>query len=56
MITVSSSLVKDLAVPRLASSKKGGNGTILVLGGSRIYHGAPVLASTAALSGYRPCL
>jgi NAD(P)H-hydrate epimerase len=34
---------------RLASSKKGDNGTILVVGGSRFYHGAPLLASMAAL-------
>lgn len=36
-------------VPRLESSKKGDNGTVLVVGGSRIYHGAPILASLAAL-------
>lgn len=34
---------------RRASSKKGDNGTVLVAGGSRFYHGAPVLASMAAL-------
>jgi NAD(P)H-hydrate epimerase len=33
----------------MASSKKGDNGTVLVAGGSRFYHGAPVLASMAAL-------
>ena len=49
IITVSSNLVKDLVVPRLASSKNGDNGTVLVIGGSRIYHGAPLLASMAAL-------
>ena len=36
-------------VPRMESSKKGDNGTVLVVGGSRIYHGAPILASLAAL-------
>ena len=46
---VSSKLVKDLVVPRLTSSKKGDNGIVLVLGGNRIYHGAPLLASLAAL-------
>jgi ADP-dependent NAD(P)H-hydrate dehydratase len=49
IITVSSKLVKNLVVPRLTSSKKGDNGTVLVAGGSRIYHGAPLLASMAAL-------
>ena len=34
---------------RKKSSRKGDNGTILVAGGSRFYHGAPVLTSTAAL-------
>jgi ADP-dependent NAD(P)H-hydrate dehydratase len=49
ILTVSSKLVKDLAVPRIASSKKGDNGIVLVVGGSTIYHGAPLLASMAAL-------
>ena len=49
IITISSKLVKNLVVPRLTSSKKGDNGTVLVAGGSRIYHGAPLLASMAAL-------
>jgi NAD(P)H-hydrate epimerase len=35
--------------PRSSSSRKGDNGTILVAGGSRFYHGAPVLATMAAL-------
>lgn len=35
--------------PRSKSSKKGDNGTVLVAGGSRFYHGAPVLTSLAAL-------
>lgn len=34
---------------RRASSKKGDSGTVLVAGGSRFYHGAPVLTSMAAL-------
>ena len=34
---------------RLASSKKGDNGTVLVVGGNKIYHGAPILASLSAL-------
>ncbi len=34
---------------RKAGSRKGDNGTVLVVGGSYIYHGAPVLSSIAAL-------
>ena len=34
---------------RKAKSRKGDNGTVLVLGGSYIYHGAPILSSIAAL-------
>ncbi|MGC1928413.1 MAG: NAD(P)H-hydrate dehydratase [Candidatus Nitrosopolaris sp.] len=48
-ITVTPKLVKDLLVPRIATSRKGDNGIVLVVGGSRIYHGAPILASIAAL-------
>jgi NAD(P)H-hydrate epimerase len=35
--------------PRSSSSRKGDNGTVLVAGGSRFYHGAPVLTTMAAL-------
>jgi ADP-dependent NAD(P)H-hydrate dehydratase len=48
-IEVSRNLVKSLIVPRLSASRKGDNGTVLVVGGNRIYHGAPILASLAAL-------
>jgi ADP-dependent NAD(P)H-hydrate dehydratase len=48
-ITVTPKLVKDLILPRIATSRKGDNGIVLVVGGSRIYHGAPILASIAAL-------
>ncbi|HET7148995.1 MAG TPA: NAD(P)H-hydrate dehydratase [Candidatus Nitrosopolaris sp.] len=48
-ITVTPKFVKDLIVPRIATSRKGDNGIVLVVGGSRIYHGAPILASIAAL-------
>lgn len=34
---------------RRANSRKGQNGKVLVVGGGRIYHGAPALASMAAL-------
>jgi len=51
MITLrtSSSLIANLIPARSARSKKGDNGIVLVVGGSRIYHGAPLLASLAAM-------
>jgi len=48
-IDVSSDFIKDLLPARMASSKKGDNGTVLVVGGNKIYHGAPILASLSAL-------
>jgi ADP-dependent NAD(P)H-hydrate dehydratase len=48
-ISLDPRLVQDLVVPRIATSKKGDNGIVLVVGGNRIYHGAPLLASLAAL-------
>jgi yjeF C-terminal region, hydroxyethylthiazole kinase-related/yjeF N-terminal region len=41
--------VKYLLSPRDPFSKKGDNGTVLVIGGSKIYHGAPLFTSLAAL-------
>ena len=35
--------------PRRSQSRKGENGTVLVVGGSYTYHGAPILSSLAAL-------
>lgn len=49
VITINLPLAKKMLPARRASSKKGDNGTVLVAGGSRFYHGAPVLASMAAL-------
>ena len=49
VIRVSPSLVKSLIVPRLTGSKKGDNGIVLIVGGNKIYHGAPILASLAAM-------
>ena len=43
------SLVKKFIPERKANSRKGDNGTVLVVGGSYIYHGAPILSSLAAL-------
>ncbi|MGI0020050.1 MAG: NAD(P)H-hydrate dehydratase [Nitrososphaera sp.] len=48
-IAINLPLAKKLAPARKSASKKGDNGTVLVAGGSRFYHGAPVLASMAAL-------
>lgn len=48
-ISLDPKLVQALVVPRIATSKKGDNGIVLVVGGNRIYHGAPLLASLAAL-------
>jgi len=46
---LSASIVQKFIPPRRASSRKGDNGTVLVIGGSYIYHGAPILSSIAAL-------
>jgi NAD(P)H-hydrate epimerase len=48
-IAVTPRLVRQLMPARSVSSRKGDNGIVLVAGGSRYYHGAPVLASMAAL-------
>lgn len=44
-----SSLVKKFIPARRIDSRKGDNGTVLVVGGSYIYRGAPILSSLAAL-------
>lgn len=49
VITIDARLARRFMPARKKSSRKGDNGTILVAGGSRFYHGAPVLTSTAAL-------
>ena len=49
IISVTPELIHDLIPPRLVSSKKGDNGIVLVVGGSGIYHGAPLLSTLAAL-------
>ena len=43
------SSVKKFIPPRKANSRKGDNGVVLVVGGSYVYHGAPILSSIAAL-------
>jgi NAD(P)H-hydrate epimerase len=44
-----SSVVKKFIPERKTSARKGDNGKVLVVGGSYIYHGAPILSSLAAL-------
>ncbi|MCH2405473.1 MAG: NAD(P)H-hydrate dehydratase [Nitrosopumilus sp.] len=46
---LSISIVKKFIPARKSKSRKGDNGIVLVVGGSYIYHGAPVLSSIAAL-------
>ena len=46
---LNSALVKKFIPERKSNSRKGDNGTVLVVGGSYIYHGAPILSSLAAL-------
>jgi len=45
---VNEHLIASLLPSRSTRSKKGDNGTVLIVGGSKIYHGAPLLASLAA--------
>lgn len=46
---LTASVVKKFIPARKAKSRKGDNGIVLVVGGSYIYHGAPILSSIAAL-------
>jgi len=46
---LSISIVKKFIPARKSKSRKGDNGIVLVVGGSYIYHGAPILSSLAAL-------
>ena len=41
--------IKELIIPRNSSSHKGENGTIGIIGGSRLYHGAPLLSALGSL-------
>ncbi|MFB5632344.1 MAG: NAD(P)H-hydrate dehydratase [Nitrosopumilus sp.] len=47
--TLTTTLVKKFIPARKSKSRKGENGIVLVVGGSYIYHGAPILSSIAAL-------
>ena len=46
---LSSSIIQNFIPTRKSTSRKGDNGIVIVIGGSYIYHGAPVLSSLAAL-------
>ena len=46
---LSTSIVKKFIPARKSTSRKGDNGIVLVVGGSYVYHGAPILSSIAAL-------
>ena len=49
VVTIDAKHARQMLPARKSDSKKGDNGTILVAGGSRFYHGAPILTSMAAL-------
>ena len=46
---LTTAMVRKFIPPRKSKSRKGENGIVLVVGGSYIYHGAPILSSLAAL-------
>ena len=46
---VDDEFIRRIVKPRNILSRKGENGIALVVGGSRLYHGAPLLSSLAAL-------
>jgi ADP-dependent NAD(P)H-hydrate dehydratase len=48
IMSVTPEIIQEIVPPRLESSKKGDNGIVLVIGGSRTYHGAPLLSTIAA--------
>jgi len=47
--TISEEDVRKLFKPRRRDSRKGENGVVVVVGGGRLYHGAPFLTASAAL-------
>ncbi|MCS7143173.1 MAG: NAD(P)H-hydrate dehydratase [Aigarchaeota archaeon] len=48
MAEVDDSLVAKVIPPRRRKSRKGENGSVMVIGGSYLYHGAPTLTALAA--------
>ena len=49
LFSITENYVKNRVMARHENSKKGDNGIVLVVGGSSLYHGAPILASLTAL-------
>ena len=49
LISITQDYIKNHVKTRNENSKKGDNGVVLVIGGSSVYHGAPLLASLTAL-------
>jgi ADP-dependent NAD(P)H-hydrate dehydratase len=49
LISITQDYVKNRIKTRYENCKKGDNGIVLVIGGSSLYHGAPLLASLTAL-------
>jgi ADP-dependent NAD(P)H-hydrate dehydratase len=47
--TLTEGIVREFIPTRMINSRKGDNGKVLVVGGSYMYHGAPILSSLAAL-------
>ncbi len=47
--TIDEGIIRNMFKPRKISSRKGDNGITLVVGGNKLYHGAPILATLAAL-------
>ena len=48
-VTIDSSFVANAVPPRRRDAHKGMNGSVCVVGGSRLYHGAPFLAASGAI-------
>ena len=48
-LILSATTIENFITARKSTSRKGENGIVLIVGGSYIYHGAPVLSSLAAL-------
>jgi ADP-dependent NAD(P)H-hydrate dehydratase len=49
IISVTPQFIQQISPPRVASSRKGDNGIVLIIGGSGTYHGAPLLSTLSAL-------
>jgi NAD(P)H-hydrate epimerase len=49
VLSITQDYIKNHVTPRDKNSKKGDSGIVLVIGGSTLYHGAPLLASLSAL-------